>query len=353
MKHTTTLLLALLCSFAAAPSTALADSTSTWHIGGTIDTYFMYDLNKPTDGNRQYATSPVRHNEFAVNLALVNVTYTTTDIRARVALQAGTYVESNYAAEPGLLRNIHAAMAGVRICNGLWLDAGIMPSHIGYESAISSDNLNYTRSLMAEYTPYYESGLKLTWDFAENASLAGFVLNGWQNIRETNSDKALGTQLTIKPSSEWLLNWSSFVGNEMPDSVASALRVFNDFYATYTTENFTIAAILDIGIQNMPSETASWYAASLQAKVPLSSVVAINGRIETYMDKNNIIVATPTALPFEVMGGSVGVDIAPTSYALVRFEARMLTSSERIYMKNAIAEKGDVFLTAAMAINIP
>lgn len=334
-------------------STAFADSTTAWHIGGTIDAYYMYDLNKPADGNRQFSTSPVRHNEFAINLALINLTYTTADIRGRVALQAGTYVESNYAAEPGLLRNIHAAMAGVRICDGLWIDAGIMPSHIGYESAVSTDNLNYSRSLMADYSPYYEAGVKLTWDFASNASLAGFVLNGWQNIRETNSDKAFGTQLTFKPSSEWLLNWSTFVGNEAPDSAVSALRIFNDFYAAYSTPDFTIAAIFDVGMQDNPSGSAQWLTAALQAKVPLSSTVSINGRVETYMDKDNVIVSTGNGMPFEVFGGSVGLDIAPVPFAMVRFEARMLNGSEAIFAKGATFEKSSVFLTSAIVINIP
>jgi hypothetical protein len=31
-----------------------------------------------------------------------------------------------------------------------WIDAGVMPSHIGFESAIGSDCWNLTRSILAE-----------------------------------------------------------------------------------------------------------------------------------------------------------------------------------------------------------
>jgi hypothetical protein len=35
-----------------------------------------------------------------------------------------------------------------------------MPSHIGGETSLSFQNFNYTRSLVAENSPYYETGLE-------------------------------------------------------------------------------------------------------------------------------------------------------------------------------------------------
>ena len=51
--------------------------------------------------------------------------------RANIALAVGTYMNANYAAEPGVLKNIYEANAGVKISNNknIWVDAGILPSH--------------------------------------------------------------------------------------------------------------------------------------------------------------------------------------------------------------------------------
>jgi hypothetical protein len=69
-----------------------------------------------------------------------------------LAFHAGTDSNDHYANEPGLLKNIYEANVGISLNkkNNLWVDAGVMPSHIGFESAISMDNWYLTRSLLAE-----------------------------------------------------------------------------------------------------------------------------------------------------------------------------------------------------------
>ena len=64
---------------------------------------------------------------------------------------------------PDLARNIQEAYVGYRVTDKLWIDEGIYFSHIGFESWISRDNWTYTRSLDAEFTPYYQSGVKATY----------------------------------------------------------------------------------------------------------------------------------------------------------------------------------------------
>jgi len=41
----------------------------------------------------------------------------------------------------------------------------------------------YTRSLVADYTPYYLSGAKLTWQATPKLTSQLHLVNGWQNIR--------------------------------------------------------------------------------------------------------------------------------------------------------------------------
>lgn len=74
-------------------------------------------------------------------------------------------MNANYVAEPGILKNIYEANIGVKLSRkyDLWLDVGIIPSHIGSESAVSKDCYTLTRSIAAENSPYFETRAKLTY----------------------------------------------------------------------------------------------------------------------------------------------------------------------------------------------
>lgn len=133
-------------------------------ISGYIDAYYQYDFNKPATNNRPgFIYSHNRHNEFNANLAFLKASYSAESVRVNLALAAGTYMNANYASEPGVLKNIYEANAGVKLSKtlNLWLDAGIFASHIGFESAISKDSWTLTRSILADNSPYYEAGAKI------------------------------------------------------------------------------------------------------------------------------------------------------------------------------------------------
>ena len=64
------------------------------------------------------------------------------------------------------------------------ITAGIFTSHIGFESAVSKDCWTLTRSILADNSPYYESGARLTYTSNNNKWLiSALALNGWQRIQ--------------------------------------------------------------------------------------------------------------------------------------------------------------------------
>ena len=155
-------------------------------ISGYAEPYYAYDLNQPADGNRPgFVYAHNRHNEFNLNLGYLKGSYNAERVRANLALAAGTYMNANYAAETGVLKNVYEANAGLKISKkkNLWIDAGIFSSHIGFESAVSKDCWTLTRSMLADNSPYFESGAKLTYTSDNNKWLvSGLLLNGWQRI---------------------------------------------------------------------------------------------------------------------------------------------------------------------------
>ena len=87
--------------------------------GAYLDAYYAYAFAPPPAGTRSYTTQPLYHNELAVNFAFLSAEYASGDVRGRLAVQFGSYVEANYAAEPDFWRNIYEAYAGYRIAENL------------------------------------------------------------------------------------------------------------------------------------------------------------------------------------------------------------------------------------------
>jgi hypothetical protein len=140
-----------------------------------------------------------RHNEFNLNLGFIKAGCNAERMRANLAIGVGTYMNANYAAEPSTLRFLYEANVGYKLSSkkNLWFDIGIMSSHIGFESAMSSACWTLTRSMMADNSPYYESGAKISYTSEnEKWQFAALALNGWQRITriEGNSMISFGTQ---------------------------------------------------------------------------------------------------------------------------------------------------------------
>jgi hypothetical protein len=59
------------------------------------------------------------------------------------------------ATSPGVWRNLLQASLEIQthVGKGLFLEAGLFPSHIGFEAFQTKDNWNYTRSWEAELSP--------------------------------------------------------------------------------------------------------------------------------------------------------------------------------------------------------
>jgi hypothetical protein len=337
------------------PGMATAQGGGGITVDAVVDGYYAYDVTEPPDRIRPFATQVSRHDEFNLNLALVRAQRTEERLRASFGLATGTYVEANYAAEPDLLKNIFEAYAGVNLGGDTWLDLGVFPSHIGFEYAISTLNPTYTRSLMAEYSPYYETGARLTVQPDERFTVAVVVVNGWQIIRETNDAKSFGAQLVYKPTDRLVLNYSNYVGDEAPDvgpgDPDSQIRFFHDFYAQFTlSEEATVTAGFDVGTQERPGEDATWYGGALVGSVALAPRWALGARVELFSDPDQAVVSTGTVHGFEVFGGSLNLDYKPIERTWVRLEGRVQSAQEEIFPSNDGLDKTNALVVSSIAV---
>jgi hypothetical protein len=337
-----------------------AQETRKIKVTGYLETYYGYDFNEPANNNRPgFVYSHNRHNEVNLNLGFIKAAYDSGKIRANVALMAGTYTNANLAAEPGVLKNIFEANAGIKLSEtqNIWVDAGIFSSHIGFEGAISKDCWALTRNISSENTPYYESGAKITYSSPEGQFTASLLyLNGWQRINrlDGNSKPAGGVQLTFKPTSKLTLNYSNYLGKEGVNAVA-VTRFYHNFYAiVQLTDDFGLTAGFDYATQQKvkgQQEKSEIFSPVLIAQYKFDPKFAVAARAEYYKDKDGVFIVTGTPNGFKTMGYSLNLDYAPISNAVVRLEGKVYDSKDKIFTRDLNLANYNATITASIAVS--
>ncbi|TXF75133.1 porin [Chryseobacterium sp.] len=342
--------------FAAQEQTETAAPKLTF--SGYAEIFYTYDFNQPESHIRQpFLYTYNRHNEFNLNLGLVKANYTSENTRANLALMAGTYAQDNMAAEQDLLKNISEANIGFKISNkkNIWIDAGIMPSHIGWESAVGKDNLTLTRSIAAENSPYFETGARISYT-SDNGKLflSGLVLNGWQRIARAEGNQTLGFghQITYKFSDNFSLNSSSFIGNDKP-SAEKKMRYFHDLYANFNLgQKWSGIAGFDIGAEQNAKRSHkynTWYSPNLLLRYAVTDRTRIGGRVEYFNDAKGVIIGTAAPNGFQTFGYSLNIDHEIYKNILWRTEARGFSSKDAVFVKDGWPEKTDFFVTTSLS----
>lgn len=328
-------------------------------ISGYLEVYFSYDFAKPKNHLRQpFAYSHNRHNQFNVNLGVVKLALNKERVRANIALMLGTYSSDNLADEPSVLKNIYEANVGLRLArrHAIWLDAGVMPSHIGFESAIGKDCWNVTRSILADNTPYYETGVRLSYTSAnEKWYISGLLVNSWQRIYRPDGSNfpAFGHQLTFHPNSNITVNSSSFFGF-MGKSRSGVWRLFHNAYVqAQLHEKVGLIAGFDIGAQqkkNGSSNYSLWYTPIAILRITPLKQLALAARAEYYSDAQGVMIAYATPHGFQTWGYSINIDYQIWKNVLWRLEARGFTSRDAVFQLQEKPSANNYFITTALAV---
>lgn len=352
---------------------ATQDTTVRVTLGGFVDGYYAWDFGRPPTFDRSFAggtpftTQPTRHNEFNVNLAFVDMKLEGERIRGRLALQVGTSVQSNYSGEPSngafsgssLARHIQEAVVGVQLAPSLWVDGGVFFSHMGMEGWISRDNPTYSRSLVADYSPYYQSRVKLTWSVTSKLTARFDVVNGWQNISENNSGKGAGIRLDLAATPTTTLMYCNFFSDE----AGNRLRSFTGVGFKAALGATTLLGELDVGSQGKSSArggTASWYGFTAVIRHQLRPMAALSGRLERFDDKDQVVIVTGSnsdggANPaFRANGASIGLDVTPQRRVLWRTEFRGFNNRASLFPdgRTGAPKKMSAFVVSSLALTL-
>lgn len=328
------------------------------HFSGYLESYYIHDFNNPEGSTRpSFAYSHNVVDKPSINLGFIKASLNTPTTRANLAVGSGTYMRANYAIEPKDLQKLFEANVGVKLSDSnLWLDAGVLPSHIGFESAIGLDNWTVTRSMLADNSPYFETGLRLAYTSDDGQwYVSGLLLNGWQRIQrpDGNTTPAIGHQITYKPNAAVTLNSSSFIGNDKSDQ-DRRMRYFHNLYGQFQlSERWGLIAGFDIGAEQTErgsSRYQVWYSPIVITRYAYSDKLSFAARAEYYQDKDEVIITTDTTNGFRTVSYSVNVDYKPVQHLALRAELRKYKSKEEIFEKKNGMSDEQLLATTAVVI---
>ena len=236
------------------------------------------------------------------------------------------------------LTNIQQAyLTGViPLGNGLTADVGKFVTHMGYEVIESKDNWNYSRSLLFAWAiPYFHTGLRLTYPFADNFTVAVHVVNGWNSVIDNNAEKSLGLMLSYSPYSSTSVILNVMDGFEQPPPVdVGKKKVFDLIVTQNLSDAFAVTLNADYGDETLITGLYTWRGAALYGRFAFTAKSAFALRAEIFDDPHGY--ATGLGVPgLDVKEVTATYEYKFVDALLVRGEARYDFSNSPIFDKKA------------------
>ncbi len=232
-------------------------------LGGGIATSYQYNLNDPDSNITSLRAFDRDHNSFVLDLFQLQVS------RAPGEDGVGFVTKVNFgklaermAADwdgDGTIGNTAEEQNSVELQDAfitynfpglpdLQLKAGKFVTPLGAEVIEPWANPNVSRSLAFAWAiPLTHTGVTASYAFGSQASIMMGVVNGWDNVVDSNDGKSVIGSVAITPVEQFALLINGIYGAEQPDR-GDAKRGVADIVATIKpVENFAIILNYDYG----------------------------------------------------------------------------------------------------------
>ncbi len=257
-----------------------------------LETYYGFELKNNSIEQQPYLYNHFHLQKPRINYAQLDWNKQWNDWNIQLGIQDGDYIRRNYSDQPHWAQLISKAQLQYQPhrCKSLKLTLGIFPSHIGFESAWVQNNLTLTRSLLAENSPYYESGAHVQWiSKDEKISLGGLLLSGWQQAHLAVPIK--------KPSWGWSSNfvlhdnlqfsYNGFWGFQ--NTTGNNKRQYHNLYSTITLKNWKAIVGFDLGNAQMNNKNSKWHSPVAIVSNQMNDHWSIGVRYEKMIDPDSFI----------------------------------------------------------------
>ena len=313
-------------------------------VTGFVDVYYGYNFNQVDPIAR---TFDVQHNTFSLSLAEIAFAKgVSADSRVgfRADLDFGKTADIVASFEPEsdgkeIYKHIQQAYLSLLTGKVQW-DAGKFVTPIGAEVIESGDNWNYTRGILFGYAiPFYHVGVRATVPVNDKLSVAGYLVNGWNNSSEVNGAKTGALGLIWKPNAKWTFIANDMFGKETAGS--SDTRNLFDTTLTYAPGKLSLMANFDYGTEG----DVSWWGIAGYAKYQAKPSWVLVGRYEYTDDTDGGFMTFGT----KVQSFTVTSDHLVAGGLKLRLEYRTDFADEAIFPKDdGSDEKSQTTLTVGL-----
>ncbi|MGZ8365301.1 MAG: outer membrane beta-barrel protein, partial [Nitrospira sp.] len=245
-------------------SSSLTDSVATdWHYGAYVDVGYIGNFNFPDNQLWRNRATAAHHNQFAPNMGLAYVRKDASPLSRwgmELGFQGGRDSEE-FAFLVGerrvdgsdVLRHIHRANVSylAPVGNGLTITAGLFNSLMGYESLYAKDNANYTRSWIADNTPYMMFGVNAQYPVNDTLTLTAFVVNNYYHLAHPNDLPSYGGRWIWKATPRLTLMQTLYGGPDQTDTSLEFWRLYGNHILEWRGNDVTVAASFDIGTESI------------------------------------------------------------------------------------------------------
>ncbi len=244
-------------------------ATGDWHYGAYVDLSYVLNFNFPENHLWRSRSTAARHNELAPNMGLVYVRKDATDVSRwgrELGVQGG-YDSKQFAYLQGekkvdgadTLRHLHRANVSylAPVGNGLTVTAGLFNSLIGYESLYAKDNANYTRSWIADNTPYMMFGINARYPVNDRLTVAAFAINGYYHLSHPNDQPSYGAQWSYKMTPRLTATQTVYWGPDQTRTSVEFWRLYGNHIVEWKGDEVTLAVSYDVGTENIADRPGS------------------------------------------------------------------------------------------------
>jgi hypothetical protein len=331
---------------------AEASAPAPIEIAGFVDTYYGYNLNKPT-GDGQLRNFDTKHNQVSLGLievALEQKPTAKSRLGFRADLDFGPVTETVHSAEPGgteIFKTFeqgylsYLAPAG----KGLQIDVGKFVTPHGAEVIEAKDNWNYSRSLLfALAIPYYHVGLRASYPVSDKVTLAGFLVNGWNDAVDNNGGKTVGVQATLKPHPKLTLVHNFMGGPEQKDDTGDTRYLWDTTLTFNATPTLSLMVNHDYGKDRVAGAPVRWQGVAAYARWQILPTWAVAPRVEWYDDRDGFTTGTSQTVKELTLTSEQKID----GGLVTRVEFRRDFSDQPFFRKDGTAVKSQSTVTIGL-----
>ena len=275
---------------------------SDWHYGAYLDLSYVLNFNFPENHQWRSRSTAARHNELAPNMGLVYVRKDVTEA-SRWGMELGVqggYDSKDFAFLQGekkidgadTWRHLHRANVSylAPVGTGLTVTAGLFNSLIGYESLYAKDNANYTRSWIADYTPYMMFGVNAKYPVNDRLTVAAFVINRYFHLAYTTAQPSYGGQWSYKITPRLTATQTIYWGPDQSKTALEFWRLYGNHILEWKGDDVTIAASYDVGTEAVADQPGAPRAfvtgGNVMGRWHIAGPWSVAVRPEFYWDRN-------------------------------------------------------------------